>query len=55
MIGKGRSGPDIWLETPNQDTGIKEIIFTIWYKEAMKQSKINPRQHHPLFLSVKQA
>ncbi len=36
MTGKGRLDPDIWPETPNQSIGTKEIIFTIWYKEAMK-------------------
>ena len=29
MTGKGRSGPDIWPETPNQSTDTKEVIFTI--------------------------
>lgn len=27
---KERSGPNVWLKTPNQGTGIKEIILTIW-------------------------
>ncbi len=55
MTGKGRSGPDIWSETPNQDTGTKEMILTTWYKEAMKQSGINLLQHHSLIPSAKKA
>ena len=34
--GEGRSGPDIWPETPNQGIGTEDMIFTIWSKEAMK-------------------
>ena len=28
MIGKGCSGPNIWPETLNHDTGTEEMIFT---------------------------
>ena len=36
MTGKRRLGPDSWPETPNQGTDTKEMILTIWYKEAIK-------------------
>lgn len=36
MTGKKCSGLDILPKTPNWDTSIKDIIFTIWYKKAMK-------------------
>ena len=55
ITGKGRSDSDIWLETPNQGTSIKDMILTIWYKEVMKKTKINSQQHHLLSLSVKKA
>ncbi len=54
MTGNGRSGPDIWPETPNQGTNTEEMIFTTWYKEAMKRSKINPQQYYPPILSAKE-
>ncbi len=28
MTGEGRSGPNIWPETPNQGTGTEEMILT---------------------------
>ncbi len=55
MTGEGRSGPDIWPETPNQATGTEKMILIIWYKEAMKRSGINPQQHHPPIPSAKEA
>ncbi len=54
MTGEGHSGPDIWPETPNQGTSTEEMILTTWYKEAIKQSGINPQQHHPLMPSAKE-
>lgn len=27
MISKERLGPDIWMETSNQDTGTENMIF----------------------------
>ena len=42
IICKRRLSPNIWPETPNQDIDIENIIFTIWYKEVMKQIEINP-------------
>lgn len=41
MTGERFSGPYIWPESSNQSTDIEEMIFTIWYKKAMKQSRIN--------------
>lgn len=55
IIDKGRSSPDIWPETPHQDTGTKDIILTIWYKEAIKQIEINLQQHHFLTSNAKEA
>ena len=46
ITGKGRSSSDMWPKTPNQSTGTKDIILTTWYKKAMKQTEINPQQHH---------
>lgn len=42
MTGEGRSSPNIWPETPNQDTSTERMILTIWYKEAIKQNGFNP-------------
>ena len=53
ITGEGCSGPDIWPEIPNQGTGTEDIILTTWYKEVIKQTEINPQQHHPPALSVK--
>ena len=36
ITGKGHLGLNIWLEIPNQSTGIEDIILTAWFKEAMK-------------------
>ncbi len=55
MTGEGYLGPDIWPETPNQGTDIEEISLTKWYKEAMKQSGMNPQQHYLPISSVKEA
>ncbi len=55
MTGEERSDPDIWPETPNQDTSTEEMILTTWYKEAMKRSGINPQQHHSPIPSTKEA
>ena len=55
ITGKGRLGPDIWLETPNQDTGTEDMILITWYKEVIKQTKINSQQYHLLGPSVKKA
>lgn len=55
MIGEVRSGPDIWPETFNQGTGTEEMILTTWYKEAMKQNRMNPQQYHLIILSANKA
>ena len=47
ITGKEHSGPDIWPKTPNQGTGIEDIILTIWSKKAIKWKEINPQQQHP--------
>lgn len=36
ITGKRRSGLNIWRETFNQGTVTEDIIFTIWYKKAIK-------------------
>lgn len=53
ITGKGRSSPDIWLKAPNQDTDTEDMIFTIWYKKAMKQTEINAQQHYSPAFSAK--
>ena len=45
ITGKGRSDSDIWSETLNQGTGTEDMILIIWYKEAMKQTEIDPQQY----------
>ena len=55
ITGEERSSPDIWPETPNQGTGTEDMILTTWYKEAMKQTEINPQQHHLPASSAKEA
>lgn len=42
ITDKKRLSPDISPETPNQDTGTENMIFTTWYKKTIKQSRINP-------------
>ncbi len=49
------SSPDIWSEISNQGTSTEEMIFTIWYKEAIKHRKINSQQHHLLTFTRKKA
>ena len=36
ITNEGRSGPNIWPETPNQGTGTEDMILITWYKKAMK-------------------
>ena len=55
ITDEGCLGSDIWPETPNQGTGTEDMISTIWYKEAMKQTEINPQQHHLSGPSAKKA
>lgn len=47
MISKKRLGLDIQPQTQNQNTNANNIIRTIWYKEAIKQKKINSLQQYP--------
>lgn len=42
IIDKRHLSLDILPDLLNQDTSTKKIIFIIWYKDAIKQSKINP-------------
>lgn len=55
MTDKKHPDSNIWPETPQTDTDIKDIIRTIWYKKAMKQRKIHLQQQLPSSLSVKKA
>ena len=55
MTGKRHLSPDIWPETPNQGIGNEEIIFTTWYKKAMKRNKINPQQYYLSMPNAKKA
>lgn len=55
ITGKGYLGLDIWQKTPNQGFSSEDIILTIWYKEAIKQIKINSQQYHLLSFSAKKA
>ena len=55
IISKKRSGPDIWPEISNKATNTEDIILTIWYKKAMKQTEINPQQYYSSSSSAKKA
>ena len=55
ITSEGRSGPDIWPETPNQASSTKDIILTAWSKDNIKQKEINSQQQHPLCLSPREA
>ena len=55
IISEERSGPDIWPETPNQDTGTEDMILKTWSKKAIKQREINPKQQHPPSSRIKKA
>ncbi len=48
-------GLDIWPVTTDQVIGIKDMISTIWFKEALKQRQCNLREYHLLKLSTKKA
>lgn len=54
ITGEKRLGPDIWPEIPNQSTGTEDIIFTTYYKEAIKQTEIKHKQHHLQSPSIKE-
>lgn len=34
VMGQGRLGPDIWLETADQVKGIKDMIKTVWAEKV---------------------
>lgn len=55
MTGERCSGPNIWPETPNQDTSTEDMIYTTYYKEAMKWREINPQQQYLSSLNAKKA
>ena len=55
ITGKGCLCLDIWPETLNQSTDTEDMILTTWYKEAMKQTEINPQQYHLPAPSVNEA
>ena len=55
ITGEEHSGPDIWPKTPNHTTATEDIILTTWYKETMKQTKIDPQQHYLPGLNGKEA
>ena len=55
ISGKGRSGLDIWPETPNQAIGTEDMIFTTGYEEATKRMEIHPQQHYLPGPSAKKA
>ena len=39
LTGKGRLGPDIWPETPEQAEFTEDMIRSIYGKEAYQQCK----------------
>ena len=54
ITSEERSGLDIWPEIPNQGTDTEDMILTTWFKETMKQTEINPQEHHPPAPSAKE-
>lgn len=44
---------NIWPKTSNQDIGTENMILIIWYKKAIKQTKINFQQYHQMGPSSK--
>ena len=55
LTDKGRLWPDIWLETPEQVKSTKDIMRSIWGKEAHWRCKASRTKSCPLFLSGKEA
>ena len=55
LTGKGRPGPDIWLETPEQADSTEDIIRSVWGKEAHWRCKASRTKSCPLSSSSKEA
>ena len=55
LMGKGRLGPDIWPETPEQAESTKDMIRLIWGKEAHRQCRGSETKGCPLSFSDKEA
>ena len=55
LTGKGRLGPDILPETPEQAKSTKDMMRSIWGKEAHRQYKASETKNCPLSPSDKEA
>ena len=55
LTGKGRLGPDIWPETLKQAESTKDMMRSIWGKEAYQRCKPSGTKSCPLSLSGKEA
>ena len=55
LTGKGRLGPDIWPETPEQAEFTEDMMRSIWGKEAHWQYKASGTKSCPLSSSSKEA
>lgn len=55
LTGKGRLGPDIWPETPEQAESTEDMMRSIWGKEAHRQCKASGTKSCPLSPSGKEA
>ena len=55
LTGKGRPGPDIWPETPEQAESTEDMMRSIWGKEAHWRCKASRIKSCLLSLSGKEA
>ena len=54
LIGKGRLGPDIWTETPQQAKNTKSMLIAAWNTEAMWWQNASRTLNSPLSLTGKE-
>ena len=54
LTSKGRPGPNIWPETPEQAKSIEDMMRSIWGKEAYWQCKASGTKSCPLSPSNKE-
>ena len=55
LTGKGRPGPDIWLETSEEAEFTEDMIRSIWGKETHRQCKASGTKSYLLSLFGKEA
>ncbi len=55
LTGKGRLGPDIWPETPQQAESIESMMRITWNTEALRRQKGRGKPNCPLAPTRKEA